>query len=76
MKILLPAMSPDGLDVQAKSLPARRRRAGLQPFQHARLQWIPFWFHVNPDRMDGPLQAPGECAEKERAQPLVLFTES
>lgn len=78
-------MSPDGLDVEAESLPTRWGRAGLQPLQYAGLQAIPFRFHFSPDRMDETpaygaerwsAKEPGGRVEKERAQPLVLFTES
>src|ERR1017187_591644 len=47
MRTLASSMSPDGLNVKPKPLPAGRRQTRLQPFQHTHLQPIPSWFHFN-----------------------------
>ena len=47
MRVLFPSMSPDGLKVKPKPLPAGRGQTRLQPFEHAHLQPIPSWFHFN-----------------------------
>ena len=52
MRVLFPSMSPDGLKVKPKPLPAGRGQTRLQPFEHAHLQPIPSWFHFNCDKVD------------------------
>jgi hypothetical protein len=50
MRVLVLSMSPDGLNVEPKPLPAGWRQTTIQPFKHIHLQPIPFWFHFNCDQ--------------------------